>query len=207
MKIILFVEGHTEHQEVAAFLKRWLDARLDKPIGVQTVRFEGWPELVDHCATHARKYLNTPKGDVIAVISLLDLYGPTFYPADKETPAARYEWAKGYLEGQVNQSKFSQHFAVHETEAWLLSDPAIFPTEVKKALADKYPYPERVNNEEPPAKLLDRLYRTQLKRSYRKTVDGRSLFGKSDPATAYAKCPYLKSLLDEMLLRAQQAAL
>lgn len=206
MKIILFVEGHTEHQAVAAFLKRWLDARLDKPVGVQTVRFEGWPELVDHCAVHARKHLNAPKGDVIAVLSLLDLYGPTFYPAGKETPVARYEWAKAHLESQVNQPKFSQHFAVHETEAWLLSDPTIFPSEIRKALADKYPQPERVNNEEPPAKMLDHLYQTRLKRSYRKTVDGKILFGKLDPAVAYAKCPSLKALLDEMLLRAQSAA-
>ena len=139
-------------------------------------------------------------------LSLLDLYGPTFYPPDKETPAARYEWAKAHLEAQVNQPNFSQHFAVHETEAWLLSDPAIFPTEVRQALTGKYPNPETVNNEEPPAKLLDRLYQTRLKRSYRKTVDGRSLFGKLNPSTAYEKCPYLKALLDEMLQRTQQAA-
>ncbi len=206
MKIVLFVEGHTEHQAVAAFLKRWLDARLDKPVGVQTVRFEGWPELVDHCAAHARRHLNAPKADVIAVLALLDLYGPTFYPADKETPAARYEWAKAHLEARVNQPGFSQHFAVHETEAWLLSDPTIFPTEIRKTLVDKYPHPERVNNEEPPAKLLDRLYQTRLKRGYRKTVDGKLLFGKLDPAAAYQRCPSLKALLDEMLLRAQQAA-
>ncbi len=206
MKIVLFVEGHTEHQAVAAFLKRWLDARLDKPVGVDPVRFEGWSELVAGCAARARKYLNAPKGDVIAVLALLDLYGPTFYPADKETATARYEWAKAHLEAQVNQPKFSQHFAVHETEAWLLSDPEIFPTEIRKALTDKYPHPERINNEEPPAKLLDRLYQTRLKRGYRKTVDGKLLFGKLDPAAAYARCPSLKALLDEMLLRAQQAA-
>ena len=91
MKIVLFVEGHTEHQAAAAFLKRWLDTRLDKPVGVQTVRFEGWPELVSGCATHARRHRDSPKGDVIAVLALLDLYGPTSYPADKEAAAERYE--------------------------------------------------------------------------------------------------------------------
>ena len=115
MKIVLFVEGHTEHNAIAAFLKRWLDAQLEKPVGVQTVRFEGWPEMVASCAAQVQRQLNAPKKDVIAVLALLDLYGPTFYPADKVTPTERYEWAKTYLEARVDQAKFSQHFAVHET--------------------------------------------------------------------------------------------
>ena len=45
MKFILFVEGHTESKAVPSFLKRWLDPRLSKPIGIQSVRFDGWAEL------------------------------------------------------------------------------------------------------------------------------------------------------------------
>ena len=204
MKIVLFVEGHTEHNAIAAFLKRWLDAQLEKPVGVQTVRFEGWPEMVASCAAHVQRQLNAPKKDVIAVLALLDLYGPTFYPADKVTPTERYEWAKTYLEAKVDRTKFRQHFAVHETEAWLFSDPSIFPVEIKKAIADKYPYPEQINNEEPPAKLLEKLYQNRSKRGYRKTVDGKNLFANLDPATAYSKCPHLKALLDEMLKLAKE---
>ena len=207
MKIVLFVEGHTEHQAVAAFLKRWLDIRLDKPVGVQTVRFEGWPELVASCANQAQRHLNGPKADVIAVLALLDLYGPTFYPSDKITAAARYKWAKVYLEEKVDQTKFSQHFAVHETEAWLLSDPFIFPAEVKKALEGKYPRPEIVNFDTPPAMLLERLYSSKTGRQYKKVTNGKELFAKLDPAVAYDKCPSLKALLDEMLLLSQQAGL
>ena len=203
MKFILFVEGHTEHLAIGAFLKRWLDARLEKPVGVQTVRFEGWPELVAGCAVHANKHLDGPKKDVIAVIGLLDLYGPTIYPASKVKAAERSAWAKADLEKKVNRAEFSQHFAVHETEAWLLSDPTIFPVEVRKALADKYPHPERVNSEEPSAKLLDKLYKAELKRGYRKTVDGKNLFGKLNPEVAYQKCPSLAALLDEMLRLAE----
>lgn len=36
-------------------------------------------------------------------------------------------------------------------------------------------------------------------------VNGKLLFRKLDPAAAYNRCPHLKALLDEMLLRAQQA--
>jgi len=46
MKFKLFVEGYTEQKAIPAFLKRWLDVQLDKRIGIQAVRFEGWQELV-----------------------------------------------------------------------------------------------------------------------------------------------------------------
>lgn len=208
MKIVLFVEGDTEYAVIPDFLKRWLDTRLKEEnkmlVGVQAVRFDGWAEMEAECAARAKRYLNAPKEDVIAVLGLLDLYGPTFYPSDRDTASKRYDWAKAYIEKKVGAKKFSQHFAVHEIEAWLLSDPAIFPPEIKKALTNKYPHPEQVNSTEPPAKLLNELYQKHLKRPYRKTVDGRSLFAKLNPATAYSKCPKLKMLLDEMLTRAQE---
>lgn len=44
MKIVLFVEGYTEKKALPDFLKRWLDFRLPAPVGIKTVRFEGWSE-------------------------------------------------------------------------------------------------------------------------------------------------------------------
>lgn len=208
MKFILFVEGHTEQKSVPAFLKRWLDKQLRQPVGVQPVRFDGWPQLVKDVRQHTQMYLKDPKQDVIAVISLLDLYGPTFYPADKINKQERYQWAKEYLEKQVAQEKFRQFFAIHETEAWLLSDPKLFSQDVRQHLPDteKRP-PENVNFDEPPAKLLERLYRLHLKRKYGKVTDGKSLFAKLDPNVAYEHCPALRDLLDEMLRLAREAGL
>ena len=87
----------------------------------------------------------------------------------------------------------------------LLSDISIFPTQFQKILMAKSQQPETVNFDEPPAKLLTNLYRTRTASGYRKTTKGAALFCKLDPRTAYAKCPSLKALLDEMLLLAPQA--
>ena len=128
MKFILFVEGHTEHQAIAAFLKRWLDPRLTVPIGVQTVRFDGWAEMVRDAPQKVKIYLNAPKGDVVAVIALLDLYGLQLpYPAETVSAAERIVWGTEHLQEQVGEARFRQFFAVHETEAWLLSQPQLFP--------------------------------------------------------------------------------
>lgn len=204
MKFVLFAEGHTEKNAIPSFLKRWLDTKLDQPVGIQCVRFEGWAEMVKDAPIKAELYLS--REDVIAVIALLDLYGPTFYPADKHTPDERYQWAKSYLEKKVGQDKFFQFFAVHEVEAWLLSNPTIFPTAIRSEVNKISATPERVNNERPPAKRLDEIYKKQTKRRYKKVVYGKDLFSKLDPGGAYDKCPRLKELLDEMLKLAKDAS-
>jgi hypothetical protein len=205
MKFILFVEGYTEDKALPQFFKKWLDPQLTRPVGIKTVRFEGWPELLKDAPLKAKMHLNGPdKEDVIAIISLLDLYGPTFYPKHLTQSGERYDWAKKHVEEKVGQAKFFQFFAVHEVEAWLLSDPAIFPLDVRRALPPKTQQPETVNFNEPPAKLLERLYPLHTKRSYKKVVNGRELFGALNPAIAYQKCPKLKQLLDKMLELAKE---
>ena len=206
MRFILFVEGYTEDKALPAFLKRWLDARLIKPVGIRVVRFEGWPELVKDVAKKAKMHLNGPcKENVIAVISLLDLYGQTFYPETSRESSQRYDWAKQYMEQLVSEPKFFQFFAVYEVEAWLLSEPEIFPQKVKNAFPKKIDRPETVNFTEPPAKLLERLYSLHTHRSYKKVVHCRELFGKLNPEIASQKCPRLRELLDKMLELARDA--
>ncbi len=208
MKFLLFVEGHTEKKALPEFLKRWLDPRLSQRVGIQIVRFDGWAEYVKDVSKKARLHLNGPKReDIIAVIGLLDLYGPTFYPESKETAKERYLWAKGDIEGKVGHAKFRHHFAVHECEAWLLSVPDAFPAGVKKSLPPKCAQPEQVNFNEPPKKLLERLYREKTEGSYKPVTHGAELFGELDPDVAYQKCPYLRAMLEDMVVLAEGAGL
>jgi len=205
MKFVLFCEGHTEKKALPAFLKRWLDTQLSQPVGIATVRFDGWRDLYDSAPKKAQFRLK--ETDVIAVISLLDLYGPTFYPDHLTAASERYDWAKKHMEERVGQDKFRQFFAVHEVEAWLLSDLTLFPKEIKSGFPGKAKNPETVNFNEPPARLLDRLYGDRLKRSYKKVTQGKELFDRLSPETARNKCPRLTEMLDEMLKLAKAAGL
>jgi len=203
MKFVLFVEGYTEQKVLPNFFRRWLDPRLNRRVGLQAVRFDGWPELVRDSVTKAGMYLR--QKDVIAVIALLDLYGPTIYPNDKQSAAGRYQWAKKELEKKVGHPKFRQFFAVHETEAWLFSDPGLFAPAVRKSLPGKVRHPEEINFDEPPSKLLERLYKRKTGRTYKKIAHGKELFDRLDPNAAYQKCPRLRELLNEMLRLAREA--
>jgi hypothetical protein len=206
MKIVLFVEGHTERMALPSFLKRWLDLQLPRPIGIKIVRFEGWRDYYDEIRKKVHLNLSGKTGaDVVGAVGLLDLYGPTFYPKEVTAAADRYAWAKAQIEKQVNHPRFRQHFAVHETEAWLLSEPQILPKDVRAGLPGRCAQPETVNFDEPPAKLLERLHRDKLGRSYKKVTDGANLFARLDPGIAQSKCPNLKRLLEDMLSLARQA--
>jgi hypothetical protein len=204
MKIVLLVEGFTEREAVASFLKRWLDSRLDRSVRVAPVRFNGWRDLFDGPATKARLYLDRRNEDVLGVIALFDLYGPTIYPPNLDSADQRYDWVVRHLEKLVDRPRFRAFAAVHEVEAWLLSQPELLPAPVRNGLPGRCERPETVNFDEPPAKLLDRLYSTHLHKGYKKGTYGRDLFGRLDPERARQRCPRLASLLDAMLELAQQ---
>ena len=206
MKFVMFVEGHTEKKSIAPFLKRWLDPRLNQPVGIQPVRFEGWPEMIKDMANKARRHLDGPKQrDIIAVVALLDLYGPTIYPANLETVDDRYRWATEDIIKQVNRKRFRMYFAVHEVEAWLLAQPNLFRQEISTKLPGSVQQPETVNFDTPPSKLLGKLYSQHLKKDYNKVVFGYELFRMLDPNVVYEKCPYFAKMMDDLLHLAKKA--
>jgi len=211
MKFVLLAEGHTEKRAVADFLKRWLDPQLDTPVGIQVVNLKGNAQLVRKIASRAQDYLDGPDGqEIVAVIALLDLYGLDgldIYPSNVTTADDRHEWTTRELQRRVNREKFREFFAVHEFEAWILSQPEILPRPVRDALPKSATQPEKVDFDEPPAKLLNRLYRSKTHKNYKKTTYGQQLFAKLDPAVAVGKCPYLEAMLSEMLTLAKNAGL
>jgi len=146
--------------------------------------------------------LNADRREKVAgVVALLDLYGPTFYPDNKKTVKQRIDWARDHFEKQIGDRRFRMFFAVHEIEAWLLSEPQLFSSEIVKALPGKIAKPEEVNFNEHPSDLLEKTYKKVSggKRKYDKVNDGRNLLAKLNPEAAYLKCPHLQILLDEML--------
>ncbi|MBM3746985.1 MAG: DUF4276 family protein [Acidobacteria bacterium] len=208
MRFVLFVEGHTERDALGPFLKRWLDPRLERPVGIQVVRFNGWQHLVHDVAVRARLHLEGPRGSgVVAAVGLLDLYGPDFYPPDRSSAEERRRWAIGEIQTKVDHPRFRMFFAVHELEAWILSQPENLPQAVRQALPQRVEQPESIDFNEPPAKLLDRLYEAHTGRGYKKRTYGRNLLDRLDPEVAYRKCPCLAEMLNYMLEAARAALL
>lgn len=149
-------------------------------------------------AACARTWISTVSGDVIAAIGLLDLAGLPRYPPSVLTADDRRVWIKSLVEDEVADARFRQHVAVHELEAWVLSDPEAFPVDVGDELRTIAARPEAVNFDNKPAQRIDAAFRKRLNRRYRKTTDGGDLLARANVSLAYEKCPSLRALLDDM---------
>jgi hypothetical protein len=201
VKLILYVEGDTEKEVLPQFLRRWVDPRLENKVRIAPVNLDGVSNYIKEFANRAQ--LDLRAADVLGCIGIIDLYGSGL-PYPNGTIEAKYEWAKEELEKQVRDPRFRQHFAVHETEAWLLSEPQIFPPDIASHLP-KSPTPERVNFQDPPSHRLKDLYWQRLGKRYKKPIEGSRLFQKLDPEVACARCPYLKLLLEDIVALAKTA--
>ena len=207
MKFVLFVEGDTEKDVLPGLLKRCIDPELRQSVGIQPVNFHGWANLWRDAPQKAKFYLQgaAHATDIIAVISVMDLYGPTFFPQECDTAKKRLAWAKSKMEKEVGHGRFRHYFAVHELEAWLLSQSSIFPKEVQKDIEAVSSAPEEVNFVQPPKKRLDAIYEHRLKRGYQPRIDGAKLFRAMEPSAVRSKCPLFSEMIDEMIAFANDA--
>jgi hypothetical protein len=206
-RIALFVEGDTERGDarrrtLPTFFHKWLDPQLPvgRRVGIQAVNFGGVGNFLADVADEVEAYLDAGRANF--VVGLVDLYGLTDHInlSNSSTVAERIKKSRQHIRGLIAphyQTRFRQHFAVHEVEAWLLAYPERFSSEVRPQI-EKRP-PEQVNFHEPPAAFLKRL----LGRRYKKTVMAMNVFPFVDPRQAIGKCPFLKLLADDLLRLAQ----
>jgi hypothetical protein len=215
MKFVLIVEGHTEQSAVPDFLRRWLHSRnsLPKRVGIDVINLKGGgQELFGNIIAKADYYLKGPGRDpkIIAVLGMLDLYNPSFCGFWRQNGLSnadeRYKWAVDKISNHVNHHQFRMFFAVHEVEAWLLSQPDNLHVNISAKDRKRCERPEEINFMTPPSKWLSERYNREPNKKYKKIVHGNQLFSKLSPDTACDKCPHLKKMLDEMENLARKAS-
>lgn len=203
-RIALFVEGDTERGDarqktLPTFLHCWLDPQLPEQgkVGIQAVKFQGVSNYLDDLPQMVELHLTERRANF--VFGLVDLYGlpPDRFDFSKcasvnERVVAARRTIRGLIPTEL-ASRFRQHFAVHEVEAWLLAYPDKFPANIRPPITKRRP--EDVNLNEPPAKLLKRLMRG----AYKKTVYAKNIFPFVDPQIAIDQCPFLRLLANDLL--------
>jgi hypothetical protein len=169
--IILYVEGDTE-EHLPQFFKRWLDPRTQQKIAIKAVNLRGVSNYLGEVGRRARLALGEAK--ITGAVGLIDFFRSTL-PYPDGTLGEKYAWAQTKLQADVGHPRFRQHFAVHETEAWLLSDPKIFPAGVIEGALNTSS-PEAINSQSPPGRRVKARYLSKLKRNYQKRTDALPVF-------------------------------
>lgn len=197
MRFILIVEGDTEKRSIEGLLRKQLTEKTGQNVGISAINIKGYGNFSCDLPQRVKKYLTGPdKNEIFAVAGLMDLY-KTPYARDVNRPIReRILQGTQLFEDSVKQDRFRMFFAVHEYEAWLLSDSEKFDPAIRSRIASHARYPEDVNTDEPPSKFLKRIYSEYLHREYKKTVDGKVLMGRIDPQKVYEKCPNYRAMID-----------
>jgi hypothetical protein len=201
MKIKVICEGQTEEG---------LRALLGKAVaipgcGILIKTYEGISALLrgldDAIASELRSQAK-------AVFCLVDYY---HYPLPETAKnlhlEKRLKAIKADVIRQIDRSRrpvLRCHVVVHEVEARILADEQTLAQRLKIRRLPPWKQPENVNDMKPPAKVLDDLFRTRLKKRYDKYKDGVDLLQKADWQKVYAKCPTFKQLVDDLRTHCQK---
>lgn len=200
MRFILVVEGDTEKRSIEGLIRKQITDKTGKNIGITTININGYGNFTHDIPKKVKKYLTGPdKDEILAVAGLMDLYKTPYAGDVNRTVQERIFQGTRLFEDSVQQDQFRMFFAVHEYEAWLLSDAEKFDPSIRNRIASHARYPEDVNTDEPPSKYLKRLYSEYLHREYKKTVDGKVLMGRINPEQVYEKCPNYREMIDFLI--------
>lgn len=201
MRIRILCEGRTEEG-----LRKLLVKAVDiQGCGIKIKPYEG-------IATLLRKLDDQIKAELLSdaqvVFCLVDYY---HYPLSSEKVHLPFSQRLGAIKAnmleQIDASRRSAvryHVVVHEVEAWILADEQVLAQRLKIKKPPHWDQPEIVNDMKPPAKVLEELFRTRLKRRYDKYKDGVDLLQKVDWQKVYAKCPTFQQLVDDLRIHCQK---
>lgn len=191
MKITIICEGKTEKafkDSLHGFLKGLLEGRMP------SLRFDVHHGSIPTSGKLQRVVANLLNGgsrSSDAVIGLTDVY-PAFTDADDAKRKMR-QWVG-------NEPKFYPHVALHDFEAWLLP----YWNRIKQlAGREAAPFgtnPERVDNGNPPAHRIARLFEAGTCRdSYNKPRDAKRILADADLRLSIDACPELKAIVNTIL--------
>jgi hypothetical protein len=211
LRFVLLVEGPSEKLALPQFFKRWLDERFLVPIDIKAIVRTGAANVCEEAPKDVPKLLNALNApELVGIISICDLASELPFLNPSKSKTERIEIATKFMLDKVDHDKYRHFFIVHELEAWLLSNPTIFGKELGSEVSKKIKKnPEEINDKKPPAKLLDEVFFAKTGRNYedRKPETCANAFRKLDVEKAYAACPSLAAILDEMLSMALAAGL
>ncbi len=195
MRIKVLCEGRTEEG-----LRKLLAKAVDiQGCGIKIKPYEGIAALL-------RKLDDRIKAELLSgaevVFCLVDYY---HYPLPDEMRHLpfdkRIEAIKSNLTSHIDGSRHSAvicHVVAHEVEAWILADEQVLAQRLKAKNLSPWNQPETVDDMKPPARILEELFRTRLKKRYDKYKDGVGLLQKVDWEKVYAKCQTFRQLVDDL---------
>ena len=216
MKVWVFVEGTSDKQALSVLWRDWKQRLGKKGWGVQFIPLENKSKYFRKIGARAAEKLVYDVNDL--VVGLPDLYPNQNYENTEYRHSSLQELrdvqdrlVKQSLQTKVSSGDIDRYMArfyasalKHDLEMLLLAVPGQLQTQLdmRNIPRNWRQPPEDQNQNTPPKKIVEELYRVNLKRSYREVTDSLAILRNADLSdvlfdkSGNVQCPAFRSLVN-----------
>ena len=217
MKVWVFVEGSSDVRALSALLNGWKQNLSTKGWGIQVIPLDSKSKYFRKIGSRATEKLANDARDL--VVGLPDLYPNRDY-ADteykhnnlQELQGVQRRLVKQHLQQQMGRrADVDSHIAhfyasalKHDLEVLLLAATSQLQSRLKMSNRPSgwHRPPENQNQNKPPKKIVEELFRRHIGRPYREIVDSHAILSKADLQEVIfdehgtVQCPAFRAMID-----------
>ena len=208
MKVWIFVEGKSDVQALSALWSGWKQKLSEEGWGIQLIPLESKSNYFRKIGSRATEKLANDAHDL--VVGLPDLYPSQNYANTdyrhnnlQELQGVQRRLVERHLQrigGHINShmARFYPSALKHDLEVLILAATSQLQSRLKmsnKPSGWRQP-PEEQNQDRPPKRIVEDLFRRHLKRSYRENTDSDAILRDADLREVAEQCPTFRALID-----------
>ena len=210
MKVWIFVEGSSDARALSAFWSGWKQELGKEGWGIQLIPLDTKSKYFRKIGPRAVEKLVHDTSDL--VVGLPDLYpnrnyANTPYKHDnlEELRDVQTRLVKQDLQKEVKRADFNSHMArffasalKHDLEVLLLAATSQLQSRLRvqnRPGGWRQP-PEDQNQDRPPKKIVQELFRRHRKQPYREIVDSHAILRNADLREVTEQCPVFRAMID-----------
>ena len=211
MKVWIFVEGSSDVKALLALWSGWKQNLSARGWGIQLISLENKSKYFRKIGSRATEKLANDTRDL--VVGLPDLYPNRDY-ADTEYKHNNLQELQGvqtllvkqHLQQQMGRradvdshiARFYASALKHDLEVLLLAATSQLQSRLKMSNRPsgwRQP-PEEQNQERPPKRIVEELFRRHLRQSYKQTTDSHAILRGADLREVTEQCPTFCAMID-----------
>lgn len=209
MKAWIYVEGSSDARGLSALFSKWRQELGKEGWGLQTIPLSSKSSFFRSIGPRAVEKLCQDENDL--VVGLPDLYPNRDYANTvyrhgnlEELQEVQRRLVRQGLSrwagrsGKTCMERFYASALKHDLEVLLLaaSHQLGYRLGLQSPPGGWRRPPEDQNQERPPRKIVEDLFRRNLKRAYRQNTDGSAILGRADLREIAEQCPTFRSMID-----------
>ena len=210
MKVWIYVEGPSEVKALSALWTGWTQELGKNGWGIRIIPLVNKSEYFKNIGPKVTEKLVHDPSDL--VVGLPDLYPNQNYATTQykhknlqELQGIQTRLVKQHLQEKVRRADVDGHMSrfyasalKHDLEVLLLAATSQLQSRLKMSNRPRgwRQPPEEQNQDKPPKKIVEELFRRHLRQSYKQTTDSYAILRNADLREIAEQCPTFRAMID-----------